>query len=106
MLRRDKFLQGIFQRGSFDLIGEKIKVNRANFIERIEMFIELEKKYSQLADMIFTYEDMTNGENISEFKNDKIRSSLLCLLGVNDQKLTSDMQKNSRKKQSRINHQL
>lgn len=51
---------------------------------------------------ILTYEDMTNGENISEFKNEKIRESLLSILGVDDQKLTSDMQKNNRNTNSKL----
>lgn len=97
LLRRDKFLQGIFQRGSFELVGDRVMIRRANLIDRIEMFIEFEKRYSQIADMIFTYEDMTNGENISEFKNDKIRLPLLSMLGVDDRILTSELRKNSRK---------
>lgn len=97
LLRRDKFLQGIFQRGSFELVGDRVMIRCANLIDRIEMFIEFEKRYSQIADMIFTYEDMTNGENISEFKNDKIRLPLLSMLGVDDRILTSELRKNSRK---------
>jgi hypothetical protein len=102
LLRKNKFLQGIFQRASFEWVGDQVRIKRANFIERIEMFIEYEKKYSELADIIFTYEDMTNGENISEFKNEKIRESLLSILGVDDQKLTSDMQKNNRNTNSKL----
>ena len=102
LCRKNKFSQCIFQRNSCKKIGNKILVDRKNLTHRIHQFINNETNYSHIADMIFSYEELTNNNNISKLGNEKIRSSLISLLGINDGSFSANLKKKERKSYSEL----